>query len=275
VWRWLSPGELKPRGYAGGGVEPAYSIDLSQERSILEIVRAALELYRRYPLLFAALAVGLVATYELAVLLITGVGPLGHHAHRSEQATILLDLLSFSLVGPLISALHAHAVLAIGEGQKPRLIAVARGGLRVLPVAAAAEIIANTGILLGYYALIVPGVILLVRLSVVAQAAAVEHEGYIPALRRSWRLTSGSFWHTFGLIFLVELLTVGVLLGARAIPAGNSTGIGSIALGIAINTVIASFVALTLAILYFELRAREANPAPRHAPEHPHLRDLD
>jgi hypothetical protein len=109
----------------------------------------------------------------------------------------------------------------------------------------------------------------------VAQAAAVEHEGWLPALRRSWRLTSGSFWHIFGLIFVTGLLAFGIILGARAIPVGSSAGIISVTLGIAIDTVIASFLALTLAILYFDLLARETNPVPRRAPEHQHLHDLD
>jgi hypothetical protein len=256
-------------------VEPAYSIDLTRRRSILEILRSSLDLYRRYPLLFVTLAIGLIAAYELAVLLIAGYGPLAQHTHRSLQARIALELLSFSLIGPLISALHVHAVILIGEGSRPRLIDVALRGLRVLPVVAAAEIVANVGILAGYYALAIPGIILSVRLSVVAQAAAVEHEGWLLALRRSWRLASGSFWHIFGLIFVTGLLALGIILGARAIPVGSSSGIISVTLGIAIDTVIASFLALSLAILYFDLLARETNPVPRRAPEHQHLHDLD
>lgn len=43
---------------------------------------------------------------------------------------------------------------------------------------------------------------------------------------------------------------------------------------VVLDSAIASFAALTLALLYFDLRARPAQPerAPR---EHPHLRDLD
>jgi hypothetical protein len=166
----------------------AYRIDLHTPRSVREILLATVALYRRYPLLFVSLAVGLITAYELAVLLIAGYGPLAQHTHRSLQARIVLELLSFSLIGPLISALHVHAVISIGEGHRPRLIDVARRGLRVLPVVAAAEIVANVGIVAGTYALAIPGIILSVRWSVVAQAAAVEHEGWLPALRRSWRL---------------------------------------------------------------------------------------
>src|ERR1700691_6267763 len=111
----------------------ASGIDLHPPRSVREILLATVALYRRYPLLFVSLAVGLITAYELAVLLIAGYGPLAQHTHRSLQARIVLELLSFSLIGPLISALHVHAVISIGEGHRPRLIDVAPPGLRGLP----------------------------------------------------------------------------------------------------------------------------------------------
>jgi len=45
------------------------------------------------------LAVALIAAYELAVLVIAGYGPLAQHTHWSLQARIVLELLSFSLIG--------------------------------------------------------------------------------------------------------------------------------------------------------------------------------
>lgn len=54
-----------------------------------------------------------------------------------------------------------------------------------LHVHAAAATISGLGIALGFLALIVPGIILSLRWVVVAQAAAIEHEGWLSALRRS------------------------------------------------------------------------------------------
>jgi hypothetical protein len=114
----------------------AAAIDLHRRRSVGEIVLAALHLYRRYPVLFLILAAAVMAPYDLAVLAATGRGPFAH-AHESFAVSTLLTVLNFSLIGPLISALHIHAVTAIGEGQRPRLEAVGlagwqqlRGGLR-------------------------------------------------------------------------------------------------------------------------------------------------
>jgi hypothetical protein len=42
-----------------------------------------------------------------------------------------------------------------------------------------------------------------------------------------------------------------VWFGVAAIPAGSSSGVASVTLGIAVDTILASFAALTLAVLYF------------------------
>lgn len=256
-------------------MEPEDAVELDRQRSIGEIIRAALGLYLRYPLLFLILAVAVIAPYQLFVLPLTGTGPLAHGTHRSFQMEVLLDLVDFSLVGPLISALHVHAVVLAGEGHRPRLVPVLVRGVRVLPVVAAAEIVANVGISLGMLALAVPGIILLVRWAVVAQTAAVDHEGWILALRRSWRLTSGNSGRILGLFLFIGSPVLAIHLGAIALPLGNTSGFTSVAFGIALDTVVASFFALTLAFLYFDLRAREANPHDRPIPEYQHVRDLD
>lgn len=63
--------------------------------------------------------------------------------------------------------------------------------------------------------------------------------------------------------------------GAAALPLGSNSDPGSVALGIAVHTLTASFAALTLALLYFDLLARLGKPAARSTPEYQHLRDLD
>lgn len=244
-------------------MEASQTIDLGRERSALQILRTALVVYWRYPILFAALAVGVIAPYELIRLAVTGVGPLGSGMAGNEGTFLLFELVYYVLVGPLISALHVHAVIDIGEGRRPRIGQVALRGLRVLAVVAAAEIIAGILIGLGFIALIVPGVILSLRWSVVAQTAAVEHEGWMPALRRSAKLAAGNYWHILRVLVAISLLTLltGGIAGALA-GGGPGTSVAAVLAGIVIYTLIASFTALTLAILYFDLRARAAGTRP-------------
>jgi hypothetical protein len=258
-------------------MEPEQPSEIERQRSIAQIIGEALDIYQRVPLLFLTLALGVVAPYDLAALAATGEGPLANTAHQNVGVTLLLLLLGTALVGPLISALHMHAVVIIGERATPRLGQVALRGLRVLPVVAAAAIISALGIAAGFLALIVPGVLLLLRWAVVAQVAAVEDVDWQSALGRSYGLTRGHYRHIAALIVITGLVAFGIEAGARAVPLGDTSGVASVALGIAARTLTASFSALTLALLYFDLRARlGADARPQAAPlEDPHLRDLE
>lgn len=246
-------------------MDGAYRIDLDGERSVANIIGEALDAYQRYPLLFLTLALGVIAPYELAVLAATRTGPLGSTTHHLGVYFLLL-LVDSAVVGPLVSALHIHAVALIGEGRRPRLTEVAVRGLQVLPVVAAATIVSSLGIALGFIALIVPGILLALRWSVVAQVAAIEHEDWMPSLRRSQELTRGHYGHIFGLLLIAGLLSGGITFGVRLIPLGSSSGVASVAVGIAARTITASFSALTLAILYFDLRARKQAPPGSQEP---------
>jgi hypothetical protein len=127
-----------------------------------------LRLYGDYPWLFLVLAAAVVAPWEVVRLAVTGGGPFGHVRHESfleRQSLTLIDLL---LIGPLISAMHVHAVAVIGERQRARLGSVARSGVRVLPVVGVAALVAGIATDIGFLALLIPGILLAIRFSVVA-----------------------------------------------------------------------------------------------------------
>jgi hypothetical protein len=241
------------------------TIDLSRDRSAAEIVRSTLSLYGDYPWLFLILAVVVMAPWDLAKLAVTGIGPLGHTSHVGFLERESLGLLDLLLISPLISAMHVQAVVVIGDAQRPRLGAVASKGLRVLPVVGVAALIAGVGVEIGFFALVIPGIVLWIRLLVVPQAAAIERNGVRDALRSSWRLTRDHGSHTFGLLLAMVIPTLGVVLGVRALDVGSSTSAGNVALGIAVNTIIASFTALVTALLYFDLLARQEQTRAVHA----------
>lgn len=153
----------------------------------------------------------------------------------------LLTLIGLALIGPLVSALR---------------------GLRVLPVVAAAAIIAWLGIGLGFLAFIVPGVILSLRWYVVAQAAAIEHEGWLPALRRSRRLTAGHYRHLIVFVIYVTLITsVPTLLVGFAF-GHETTTVTSFLVGVALQVITWSLRALAAALMYFDLCARSVAVHP-------------
>ncbi len=154
--------------------------------SALGLVRGTFGLYRRYPLLFLALAAAVIVPYEAIVLLATGAGPF-EQSSISFGTSFLLTAIDWVVVGPLVSALHVHAVADARQGRQPALGPVAIRGIRVLPVVAATTIISALGTIAGSL-LVIPGIILWLRWSVAAQAAAIENDGWLPALRSSRQL---------------------------------------------------------------------------------------
>jgi hypothetical protein len=118
-----------------------------------------------------------------------------------------------------------------------------------------------------------------VRWKLAGPALALERQPVLEALRRSWRLTSGIWWRTFGLQIVCSLLTyaatqiiqipvsiiaslAGVSLGATS-THGTLTASGSIitfavpmAIAIALETVTLPFQQLPSTFLYVDQRIR-------------------
>jgi hypothetical protein len=224
------------------------------------LASAAYGLYSRYPALFFLLAAGVIVPYELIVLALTGGGTYSQH-DSSVAAQVLVPVVGWILVGPLVSALHVHAVADAREGKDPELGSVGRRGLRVLPVVAAATIMAGIGTFLGFIALIVPGVILLFRWFVVAQTAAIEHEGWLPALRRSRELTRGNYMHIFVFIVLVAVIA-GIASTVVGVVISDTRTAASFIVGLVAHLFAASFTALMTALLYYDLRSRNSAAPP-------------
>jgi hypothetical protein len=228
---------------------------MSVPRSAPRLLAAAFELYRRYPVLFLVLAAGVIVPYELIVLAATGTGAFSRSSlsFGTEQ---LLELADLALVGPLVSALHVHAVAEVKRDREPRIGSVALQGLRVLPVVAAATIISWLGMTLGLLLLVVPGIVLMLRWAVVAQTAAIKHEGWLPALRRSRRLTEGNYRHVFAFLILVGVITIIPAIAGSIAFGHHDTGAASFLSGLAIHVIMASFAALATALLYYDLLVR-------------------
>ena len=246
-------------------MEVVTRIDLDRECSTPAILVAAGRLYLTYPWLFLILAAAVVAPWDLTVLAVTGHGPLGH-TRSIFTYWLAVSLLRSTFVGPPISALHIHAVAIAGRGERPRLGEVARRGVRVLPVAAAAGAASSIAIVIGLLMAVLPGLVLLVAFAVGAQAAAVEDRNWFRALGSSRELTAVAPGHAFALVIAAGVLNYVFLQFARALPLGASSGAPAVLLGIAAETLVASFIAIALALLYYDLKARAAAAASESAP---------
>jgi hypothetical protein len=216
-------------------------------RSVWELLGATFDLYRRYPWLFLVLAAGVIVPYQLVVLAATGSG---------AGVGALLAFLDWTLVGPLVSALHVHAVDEARMGGAPRLGPTFAKGLRALPLVAFVTVVSTLGIGAGFFLLIVPGVILTLRWAVVSQAAAIEREGGFAALGRSGELTSDRYGHVFGLLAMAFLIGSGPLLAFNLLLLHDPTTAWSFLAGLALQVFSVSISALATALLYFDLRVR-------------------
>jgi len=223
------------------------SLDLGHPRTIFEIIRDGARLYASRPLLFIFLTAIVIVPYQVAVVLIES-GP----GNVKVGTALVLLLINLALVGPCIAALQIEAVLSLASGEHPNLPSVLKMGLTVLPVVAAAEIVAGLSIALGLVCFVIPGIVIGVRLAVVAQSAAVERTDWPGALRRSFQLTSRNAWRILGLLVINGLI--------NEIPSeitGTGAHLGSTVVGIALAVLVQAFVTLTINLLYFDLRARQ------------------
>jgi hypothetical protein len=161
-------------------------------------------------------------------------------------------------------------------------------GLIILLVALAAAGNGNGGLILlavlGSIVLGVGGVVVAIwvgtKLSFVPSALVIERLTLGRAMRRSWRLTGGFFWRTFGILLLVSVMIsiasqivespvalIGSLLSGAANPTGSSldsltdslklTQVVSAIVGAIVSTVTAIISTSVSTLLYLDLRIRK------------------
>jgi len=224
-------------------------IDLTSPRTIGQILSAALWLFARRPLLFILLAGIVVVPFELVGLLVS------QRKTVTTETVLLLALANLALVTPFVTALQMQALLALGEGRKPAITSVVRRGLQVLPVVAAADIVAGLSEVVGLAFFVIPGIFIGVRLAVAGSVAATERTNWPGAIRRSLLLTQGNFLRVFALLAIQQVL---IYLVASIIHGSNAVATQIIALALAV--LVQAFGTLLINLLYFDLRARESTP---------------
>jgi hypothetical protein len=168
------------------------------------------------------------------------------------------------------------------------LVTVATAGLSLLaivviavPVAVLFVVAVPAGVVaavLGTLLAVAVLVFLYVRLAFAAPALLLERLGVVAALRRSWRLGTGSWWRVLGVLLLTAIIA-GVTSGLLQLPFGiigelvgvamGSSGDGSsLTLAVVVSaivsnlgavlaaTVVSPFSAAVVSLLYIDLRIR-------------------
>jgi len=242
-----------------------FALDLNRPRDLGAILGTCLSLYTKYFLLFASLAFGVVLPIDLALY---GVGARELWSGYDESvplATGMADLLVPPLVVlPLVSANHARAVVALGQGTVPAIGRTLLQSLRLLPAVAWVVFLYDLGSFGGLILLIAPGIYLYVRWYVCAQATVVEEIHGRRALGRSAELVSGSWWRVCGISIVLALIVAAagyavslpLYLLADRVDSGRVSLVGQVLS----DAIVYSFGALSATLLYFDLRSRHAEP---------------
>jgi hypothetical protein len=168
----------------------------------------------------------------------------------------------------LIAALVALVAVTLFTGMVVGLVADVQDGRRDATVAQLlgavtpvfgrlilVGLVAGVGIVIGFIAIVVPGLILITIWSVIAPVVVLERPPGLGALKRSRNLVRGNGWPVFGVIVV---LVVGVNVVADLIEVlGDSAGTGAgIVVTVVVQILTAPLAALAASVLYFELLAR-------------------
>jgi hypothetical protein len=240
-------------------------IDVRRTRPLGALISDAATLLRDHLGLFALLAAAVVVPVEL---LLSGIGMGQLYSGYDESpplgGTGLLALVGALVTTPLITAMFVTVVLDLAAGREPDPRRAARVALDVFAPLLLVVVLAFAGIVLGFLALIIPGIILALRWTVSAQAVVVEGKRGREALARSWELTKGRALFVFGVLLVSGILTAlaGGLVSIPADALAESADLGIIVLlaTMLVNVFSFAYTALVATLLYVTLRAERGEP---------------
>ena len=145
----------------------------------------------------------------------------GPEADGASAIGVSLAGLFSVLVGQPVIYGIGYAYLRTVRGEPPQFDDVIRMFKFNYLAVVLSSIVVGVAIVIGLILLVIPGIYLAIRLSLVSYLVADQGLGVDAALRESWRLTSGHVWVIFKLwILAIPVMFVGfILLFVGIIPA--------------------------------------------------------
>jgi hypothetical protein len=255
-------------------VPPPPSSDPSlPPRGLGDILSAAFEIYRKNAAQLLTIVAIVVIPLSIVSFLIVRVALApgtrtetiaGRTFEVPETRSLIVALLA-AFIGAAIaiiinSVLQAALMRGASQGTIGEPVDVQASyqwGLRRFGSVLLVAVLIGLGVLGGLILLIIPGIIFLVMWSVSIPAVVVEGRRGTAAMRRSWSLVRGHFWHVLGVVVVAAIIT-GIVSSIFSTIAGDSD-----ILALILNTigqiVTAPFSALVTVVLYLDLRARVEN----------------
>jgi hypothetical protein len=135
-----------------------------------------------------------------------------------------------------------------------------RRAARRAPVLMLASIVASLGMVLGFFLLVVPGILLAVWWSLMVPAVVLEGHGPRGALRRSRELVRGHGAKVFAtMVISIAIMApvAAILLAVIGFTFGGESETGHFVSELVVDPVIAPFAMLVWTNVYFQLRGAE------------------
>jgi hypothetical protein len=211
------------------------------------VLSEAWDLYRRFASHFLLIAFVIYVVTALLVALLSLAGVVG---------AILGAILGFAATY-VVQASLIKAVQDVRDGRVDLDLSetVQAAAPYILPVIGAA-ILAGIGITIGFFLLIVPGLILLTFWCLIIPFIVLGGSGVFASFGNSWRTVRGYAWRVFGtyvLVFLILIafsIVLGLILGLL-----HSLFLRSLLNNAVTGTLIAPFLALVATLIYYRLIA--------------------
>lgn len=113
------------------------------------------------------------------------------------------------LLANIINMVGAIAMLLLLLDREGRTVGGAiAAAIPILPFYFAGAVLSNLIIILGFFALIVPGLYLFGRLAIIGPVIVADERNPVRAIARAFQLTKGKGWAVFGLVLLVAIAGV-------------------------------------------------------------------
>src|SRR6185436_16881465 len=200
-------------GAAPGVPVPTFGVPQAANRGTFELGKVLGETFSIY---FRNFLPFLLLTGVALSPLIAGFAMLASGSVAGMKPGMIAIWLVLIVLGVIFGQQLARASITYGVFQQMRgrdvsiVDCLGRGLSSLLPVLALV-FVQGIGILLGFIACIIPGILLSLRWAVSVPAAVEERPGLFEAMNRSTFLTEGHRGTIFGIVFVLNLASQGVL----------------------------------------------------------------
>jgi hypothetical protein len=254
--------------------EPPESPVLFRPRGVGEILSHAFQIYRmHWQHLIALVAIIVIPLSILQVVLsdvvvgdsfsttttVNGQVEI-NGSFGSAIGASLAALVIFVLMWTILTGAITRAAAGTFLGREMDIAESYRFGLARFWSIVLVGILAFLAIALGFILLVIPGFIVLTRLTCAMPSLVIEDRRGSSALRRSWDLVKGFGWHVFGTVFVAGILT-GLVSGVLTAPFGDNTALRAIFQSLA-SVITMPYTALVGILIYLDLRVRKERYSP-------------